>query len=335
MKIAILSYYSGQVSRGVETFVDELANKMVSKADSVRVYQSGKPYPWAKYETVQIKASLPEFNYQSFKKISGDTDIILPTNGRIQSITAKIWRIKHKNSRLVISGQSGPGLDDRLNLYVFPDRFIPLTKFQKNWALKINPFVDTSVIPNGVDLQQFNPNTKPLDIDLPPPIILYVAAHEAIKRHHLLIEAVSHTPASLLLVGQGSLTGEIKNQCSIKLNHRFKIMNVLHHQIPAVYRACNLFVYPTSSYESFGISILEALASGLPVLATDDPIRREIVGDAGWFCRPEDTDSFSEILNRVLTETPNTSPRSQAEKFSWDKIAAAYLKLFTSLYVHV
>jgi glycosyltransferase involved in cell wall biosynthesis len=320
MKIVFISYYSGKNFRGVETYVHELANRLSSN-NSVTVFQSGNPLPDSKYETVRIT------NKIVFTDIPRDTDILIPTNGRFQTLFAKLWCLTHPKTKLIISGQSGPGFDDRLNLWCFPDKFIALTKFQENWAKKANPFVSTSIISNGVDLEHFNPQVKPLDIDLPRPVILYVAALETIKRHQLLIQAVSHTNASLLLVGQGSLNNEINRLGQQLLGNKFKIISLPHDQIPSVYPACDLFVYPTSAYESFGIAILEAMASGLPVVATNDPIRREIIGESGWFVDPVDLNDFSQKLTIALTSQPKTKPRLQAEKFSWDTIAKNYSHL--------
>jgi glycosyltransferase involved in cell wall biosynthesis len=101
--------------------------------------------------------------------------------------------------------------------------------------------------------------------------------------------------------------------------------------MPSVYATADLFSYPTSTWESFGIVLVEAIASGLGVVATDDPIRREIVGNAGIFVDPTDTKAYSEALKEALETNWGDEPRKQAEKFSWDKIAKQYEKLFTDL----
>jgi glycosyltransferase involved in cell wall biosynthesis len=101
--------------------------------------------------------------------------------------------------------------------------------------------------------------------------------------------------------------------------------------MPRVYGAADIFTYPTVPWESFGIVLVEAMASGLPVVATDDPIRREIVGDAGLFDDPLNTKVYAKALRKALAKDWGDKPRKQAEKFSWDKIADQYHKLFDEL----
>jgi glycosyltransferase involved in cell wall biosynthesis len=180
---------------------------------------------------------------------------------------------------------------------------VGLTQYQCDWAHKINPFIKIIKIPNGVDLDKFNPNVKPIKLRLKKPVILNVGVVDDFKRQKLLLQASKY---SMLLVGKGGN------------------MMLEHKDMPSVYTACDLFSYPTSPSESFGISILEAMASGLAVVATDDPIRREIVGDAGLFVDPTDRIKYSQALDKALLTNWGDKPRKQAEKFSWVKIAKQY-----------
>ncbi len=269
MKV-FLSFFNGLSNRGAETFVHELASGL-SRDFRVSVYQNGKPDSSLPYEVKFLPSlySLPRFEPYP--------DIIIPVNGRMQSVLTRIWALTH-NAKVIISGQSGIGFDDRLNLLTFPDAFVGFTDYQCSWAGKANPLVKIVKIPDGVNLEKFNPGVPPQKIDLPRPIIMYTAALEKIKRCDLLIEAVSLTQASLLIVGKGSLEDSISALGQQKLgSKRFQIISVPYTQMPEIYTACDLYAYPTSPWESFGLSILEAMATDLPVVATDDPIRREIV----------------------------------------------------------
>lgn len=265
-------------NRGAETFVKELSKQLTLLGHDIHIYKN------------------------IFDGVDSKSEILINTNGRWDAILSKLWCLMHK-TKLIISGQSGIGWDDKLNLWIFPDVFVGLTDFQCIWAKKINPYIKVEKISNGVDLVKFNPKVKPIKIDKKPPVVLNVGVVDNFKRQYLLKKA-SRYP--VLLVGRG---GDI--ECD-------------YDKMPGVYTACDLFSYPTSDRESFGISMLEAMASGLAVVATDDPIRREIVGDAGLFVNPEDADEYSKKLTEALKIDWGDKPRKQAEKYSWEEIAKKY-----------
>ena len=324
MKIVFLSYYSGINFRGVETWVHDLAILLQDSGHQVLVFQGGQQLSGATYQVLPLVSS------SSIPAIPWDTDILIPSNGRLQSLLSRIWSWFHK-ARLIIVGHSGLGADDKFNLLCFPDCFVGRTDFQCNWARRFNPQVRVTKIFHGIDIDKFSLDIKPLKLDLPHPIVLYTAALEPIKRHELLISAVAKTNLSLLLVGKGSRKDELLKLGDKLLKNRFQIMQFLPSQMPSVYRACDIFVYPTSPWESFGLSLLEAMACGLPVVATDDPIRREIVGDAGLFVDPENTSQFTKALIQISSKNWQNQSRKQAEKQSWEVVLKQYQDLLTSL----
>ena len=335
--------------RGVETYVHELSNRLVKLGNEVTVYQGGDKLPGADYKTVTIKTKIDwtkkgtffplinyyglkvkEFTHNVLKSIDPGTDIVFPTNGQWESILCSLWAKIHRK-KIVISGQSGPGLDDRMNILTFPNAFVSLTEYQKKWAKKANPLVRSCVIPNGVDLNKFS-NPKPYNFELPKPVILNAAALVDWKRQELIIKAVSKLQSgSLVLVGKGDCESSLKELGEKLLPGRFKILSFAHKDMPQVYAGADLFTFPTVPWESFGIVMVEAMGNNLPVVAADDPIRREIVGDAGLFVDPTDTEAYTRALGKALSMNWGDKPRIQAEKFSWDTIADKYQKLFKTL----
>lgn len=326
LKIAFLSYYSGDAYRGVETLVHELGNKLTGMGYEITIYQHGPKLPGSNYLTAVINTpDIKNFTKEVLKELYAD--IVLPMNGGWQSVLCKMWA-KRNNKKVVISGQAGPGLDDRINLYTFPDAFLGMTDFQCAWAKKINPFVKVAKIPNGVDTEMFKPSNKKPNSKK----ILCVAALVPMKRLDLAIKAAAKVEdASLTLVGKGEQESYLKNFGREHMPGRVKVISVPYSEISEVYKDAHLFTFPTSPWESFGIAMLEAMASGLPVVASDDPIRREIVGDAGIFVNPENSDEYTKALESALENNWGDKPRKQAEKFSWDKIAKQYEDLFVEL----
>ena len=305
-KIAILNKYQEKVSRGAETFVTELSGRL-SKNYSIDV--------------------ISKINY--WKILNAKYDLIIPTNGREQAFLIRIitWL---EGSKMIISGQSGMGLDDRLNLYSFPDYFIALSSEALKWAKRINPLTKSIYIPNGVDLSKFTENKKGNLKKIKT--ILSVGAFTKEKRHDLTIKAVSRLKDVKLVIvgGGGDLRKEIESLGLKLLGENFEIKRVEHSKMPKIYNMADVLAFPTVPWESFGIVLVEAMAANLPVVASNDPIRREIVGDAGLFIDPNDTDKYSEALKDALTINWDNKPRLQSEKFDWDKIAEEYEKIIAT-----
>jgi len=63
------------------------------------------------------------------------------------------------------------------------------------------------------------------------------------------------------------------------------------------------------------LTYLEAMACGIPCVAPDDAVRREVIGEAGIFCDVTDDAAYAEALARALARNWGTVPRSRAERF--------------------
>lgn len=310
MRIAILNKYQNKVFRGAETFVYELG-KRLSKTDDVDIISD------IKYSDL-------------FKK---KYDIIIPTNGRCQVIAVRLisWLT---GTKMVVSGQSGIGWDDRINLYSFPDAFVALSRKALSWAKKINPAVKSVYIPNGVDLIKFTNNKLQKNKNNDVKTVLAVGAFTEQKRLNLAIDAVGRLDnVNLIIAGGGGDKKQEIVDYGLKVlgAGRFKAVSVPYEKMPQVYNKADVFTLPSKPSESFGNVLIEAMACGLPVVATKDSIRTDIVGDAGILVDPEDINSYSRALAEALKKDWGNKPREQAEKFSWEAIAQKYTELFKSL----
>ncbi len=346
MKITFISFYTGFSEYGAEIFVRELSQRLALK-HTVKVYSSTKKIKKTdeKLNTTNIFRRLfitPQKLKELFFYISllpnlsrNKPDIIIPLNSGWNIPILKFFTLISK-TKLIISAQSGPGWDDRFNLLWKPDLFICLTKSQLNWAQKATLFKSQkfTVIPNGVDLNKFKPQGKKIKLNLQQPIILTVAATRPPKRVGETLRAVARLKkGSFLLLGSGPLDRQI-NALGQKLlgPKRFLHLFVSHNQTPAYFRSADLFSLCSASSEAFGIVYVEALSSGLPIVATDDSSRREIIGKAGKFVKkPEDRIRYASVLKLALQKDWKDLPRKQGQKFSWHKISLQYEQVFLRL----
>lgn len=305
MKLAILSRYQKKVKRGAETFVSELSVRLREKDVSVDVLSGS--------------------DGDSLKKIlEGKYNVVMPINGGIQALKASLGRIIG-GYKLIISGQAGVGKGSFWNIAVVkPDVYIALTDFMAMWAKKWAWDSKIIKIPNGVDLKKFTPAGDKIKIDLPRPIILSVGALVRYKHHERVIAAVEKMgEGSVLIVGEGEEKERLQ-KLGRGLRGRISVENFPYEDMPKVYRSVDLFTLPSWEREAFGIVYVEAMASGLGVVAPDDETRREIVGNGGLLINVGNTLEYAQALKKALEIDWSKKVRAQAEKFSWDVIAENY-----------
>jgi glycosyltransferase involved in cell wall biosynthesis len=203
------------------------------------------------------------------------------------------------------------------------------------------------VIPNGVDLDEYSTLT-PADLgpDRVPPerrLVTYVGRLDPQKGLSWLLQTapswLSEVPdCDLLLVGQGSQRDELEQAArTAGIAPRVHFLG-FRREIPAILARSDLFVLP-SIWEGMPNAVLEAMAAGLPIVATDVEGVAELLGPN---CEPQmaaygDTKAFSQkvtclLTDRDLAERLGHANRQRAEEhFSTEAMVRAYESLWTDL----
>ena len=103
------------------------------------------------------------------------------------------------------------------------------------------------------------------------------------------------------------------------------------NELPALYRGAAVFAYP-SFFEGFGMPVLEAMASGTPVVASSHPSLDEAAGDAAVRVDPESPEAIAAGIEQALRERDSLVAKGleQAKRFTWRACGEAHLRGWSS-----
>lgn len=175
---------------------------------------------------------------------------------------------------------------------------------------------------------------------LPARFILNVGSIESRKNLLLIVKAMTYLDSdiSLVVIGKRTpYTDEVEQY--IRENHlsdRIVIKsNVPFTDLPTIYQMASLFVYP-SFFEGFGIPIIEAIHSGLPVIAATGSCLEEAGGPGSIYVDPDDEKLLAEKISLVfsspeLTEKMKEEGKAYVKRFSDEAIARDILSVYTAL----
>lgn len=197
------------------------------------------------------------------------------------------------------------------------------------------PKVPIAVIPNGVDLEQF----KVGEHKWTPARMLFVGRVVYQKGLDILLDALGslkEKPWTLDIVGDGPRQEKLQAQAEeLGLTDRVKFLGWQNGaELVQRYSEANLFVYP-SRHEGMPNAVLEAMACGLPVLATHIAGNEELVThkETGLLVPSEDANALRAALSQLLPDTDErqrmgaAARKRVATQYSWQRVSKEYLEL--------
>lgn len=171
---------------------------------------------------------------------------------------------------------------------------------------------------------------------LPDSFILYVGTVEERKNLLAIIKAIHMGKIQYPLVVIGRHTQYFKQVKEFIEDHNIKniffLQSVFNEELPGIYQLADLFVYP-SLFEGFGIPILEALYSRVPVITSTGSCFSEAGGDHSVYINPEDPEELAHAINKTLSDTQMRQLMKEkgymhALNFEPDKVIGDLMKVY-------
>lgn len=324
--------------------------------------RSSKIFPFSKYSFVffsYLKA------LQLHRRNHYDLSWSLMAN--YAGFSALFFKFTHPKVPFLLTLQEGDSLEHiRKRVGVFlplfqaifkhADHIQAISKFLGDWARSINKTVPIDIIPNGVDIKKFEIRNskfekngeirKKLGIRMSDKVLITTSRLVEKNGVEDLVESLQYLSedVKLLILGTGPLGESLKLKVeSLKLKNRIFFLGFISHdEMPAYLHTSDIFIRPSLS-EGLGNSFIEAMAAGLPVIATSvggipdflvDPSNSSGQSATGLFCEVKNPKSIAEKVmaissNFILkTEITKNARVMVEERYEWNTIAEKMKRLF-------
>ena len=249
--------------------------------------------------------------------------------GLVKKIISTCWEVISHNNEGIRGRKEFKKL-----AYKYIDHFITPTKLAKQ-AL-VEEGVDSkriTVISVGIDLKKF----KKLSYSSPTSEVgvLFVGRFVLEKGVKELLEAFSllrkeFKNMTLTLIGSGNLpTGVVSRGRDLR-PAGVKVKSVPYHLIHKEYQKADIFCLPSKATrywrEQYGMVLVEAMASGLPIVTTDTGAIKEVVGSAGIYAKPSDSQDLYIKLKRLIQDVKLRNRLSKVS-LKWAKLRYDHRKI--------
>jgi glycosyltransferase involved in cell wall biosynthesis len=186
-------------------------------------------------------------------------------------------------------------------------------------------------IHSGVDHARFTP-AGPLAAPFPGPFVLYPANLWPHKNHERLISALAQV-GGLALVLTGAPSSRLASLQALARRHGVDLRHLGYvHDLPALYRAATTLVFPSLA-EGWGAPVVEAMACGCPVAASDAGAVAEAAGGAALLFPSDDVVAMADAIRRVtrdegLREQLRGQGIERAARLTWAAAAARHTEVY-------
>lgn len=264
------------------------------------------------WRSVGLKTRLKKDKIDLFHGLSNELPLGITESG-IRSVVTIHDLIFMRLPELYKSFDRKVYLKKTKNAVLEADQIIAISQQTKNDLVELlgADKKKINIVSQGCHLWFYNSFSKEIlkltreKYSLPNQYLLYVGTIEKRKNLMKIIQALHQGKIDIPLVAVGRET-EYMNEINQYIREN-SIRNVtfIHYipnkDLPAIYQMAHAFIYP-SAYEGFGIPVIEALNSGIPVVTSRGGCLEETAGPGGVFVDPEDSEEMIESINRVIED---------------------------------
>ncbi len=310
------------------------------------------------------KYLLPILGYFKARKIIKDSNnfIIHAYQASYGAGAAYIYKLLDPSSKFVLTLQEGKELENqsalikifRKMLIKKADAITAISNYLKDYAQKINPHARMFLIPNGVDADVFKRKDSglstikdKLNIKGDDRVIITVSrlvskngVADLINAFGEIIKENYETRLKLLIIGSGELENELKelvNDLGL-INRVVFLGNIENDQLPDYLSLGDIFVRPSIS-EGLGTAFLEAMAVGLPVIATPVGGIPDFIEDheTGLFTKPNNPHDLAQKIKEILSNVNlkkkliDNGRKLIVEKYNWQTVAQKFNDIYLTI----
>jgi phosphatidylinositol alpha-mannosyltransferase len=350
VRIALVCPYAWEAAGGVQVHVRQLAGRLRDRGHDVRVLTAGiaKPgEPWVRTVGHPIRvpyrgtvAPIAPLAYRrtsaALARLAPDVvhvhEPLVPSVSMYATLASPAPVVATVHAYLDRSRAMELAAPVLRRVWARVAEGVAVSETAARFLRRALPDADVEIVPNGVDVEAWAAPDRIAD-DLP-------AGRRIVWAHRLdpqkgfpvavaaFAKVVTEVPDATLIVAGDGADREAIGLLSSSARTRVHLLGTVpNDRLPSIHAAGEVFVAPATGQESFGVALVEAMAAGLPVVATDIPGYREVVthGVHGLLVPPRDPEALGAALVRVLTEAGlaerlGEAGRARAREFDWPTV---------------
>jgi alpha-1,6-mannosyltransferase len=207
--------------------------------------------------------------------------------------------------------------------------------------------------PMGVDVEHFTPSKRSPELreqlchrfDIPEnaKLLLYAGRVVPEKNLDLLVDTMAELTNAkqdfrLIIAGDGISRDEFEQKAKSRVPGKINFIGHLsdREELARLYASCDAFIHPNPA-EPFGIAPLEAMASGLPLIAPDRGGITAYANSANSYLAPPTAEAFAQLILAACQagrekDEKIRSARKTAEQYAWPRVTESFLRLYDDLY---